>query len=106
MKYNFMGAAVMLCCLAAAAPVMVASFATTSNSVTFRIPQSATSEHNYNSQRTSSTALQMAHGKYGNGRSSSRYATGDRTKRQERVGHVVRTELASILHKGFIRFDN
>lgn len=108
MKYNCIGAAVMLCCLAAAAPVMVASFETTTstNSVTFRIPQSATSEHNYNSQRTSSTALQMAHGKYGNGRSSSRYATGDRTKRQERVGHVVRTELASILHKGFIRFDN
>ena len=48
----------------------------------------------------------MAYGKYGNGRSSSRYATGDRTKRQERVGHVVRTELASILHKGFIKNDN
>ena len=42
----------------------------------------------------------MAYGKYGNGRSSSRYASGDRSKRQERVGHVVRTELATILHKG------
>jgi ribosome-binding factor A len=48
----------------------------------------------------------MAYGKYGNGRSSSRYATGDRTKRQERVGHVVRTEIASIIHKGFIKNDN
>jgi len=43
----------------------------------------------------------MAYGKYGNGRSSSRYASAqDRTKRQERVGHVVRTELATILHRG------
>jgi ribosome-binding factor A len=109
MKYNCIGAALMLCCLAAAAPKTVASFAT-SNSIKFRIPQSANTlqsqECNFNSKRTSSTALQMAHGKYGNGRSSSRYAAGDRTKRQERVGHVVRTELASILHKGFIRFDN
>eukprot|EP00984_Skeletonema_dohrnii_P003291 scaffold1090_cov118-Skeletonema_dohrnii-CCMP3373.AAC.7 len=107
MKYNCIGAALMLCCLAAAAPKMVASFAT-SNSIKFRIPQSAKTlqSQECNSQRTSSTALQMAHGKYGNGRSSSRYAAGDRTKRQERVGHVVRTELASILHKGFIRFDN
>ena len=49
----------------------------------------------------------MAYGKYGNGRSSSRYATGDRTKRQERVGHVVRTELATILHRGTsIKNDN
>lgn len=105
MKYNCIGAALLLCCLAE----MVASFAT-SNSITFRIPQSAKTlqqSEQHNSQRTSTTtALQMAHGKYGNGRSSSRYATGDRTKRQERVGHVVRTELASILHKGFIRFDN
>ena len=99
----------MMCCLAAAAPKMVASFAT-SNSITSRIHQSSNtlqSEECNNLQHTSSTSLHMAaHGKYGGGRSSSRYATGDRTKRQERVGHVVRTELASILHKGFIRFDN
>eukprot|EP00985_Skeletonema_marinoi_P019673 scaffold11385_cov79-Skeletonema_marinoi.AAC.2 len=91
MKYNCIGAALMLCCLAAPVPKMVASFAT-SNSIKFRIPQSANTlqsqECNFNSQRTSSTALQMAYGKYGNGRSSSRYAAGDRTKRQERVGHV------------------
>jgi ribosome-binding factor A len=38
---------------------------------------------------------------YGNGRSSSRHAAGpDRTKRQERVGHVVRAELAAVLHRG------
>mmetsp|Transcript_7912 Transcript_7912/g.13053 ORF Transcript_7912/g.13053 Transcript_7912/m.13053 type:complete len:245 (-) Transcript_7912:1735-2469(-) len=107
LKNNCIGAALVLCCLAAAAPkMMVSSFATSNNSITFRIPRSSKSEHKYNSQRTSPTALPMAHGKYGNGRSSSRYAAGDRTKRQERVGHVVRTELASILHKGFIRFDN
>jgi ribosome-binding factor A len=101
----------MVCCLAAA-PMMVESFAA-SNSLTLRIPQSTSTANSllqseqHNSQRiSSSTALQMAHGKYGNGRSSSRYATGDRTKRQERVGHVVRTELALILHKGFIKYDN
>lgn len=38
---------------------------------------------------------------YGGGRSSSRYASQhDRTKRQERVGHVVRAELAAVLHQG------
>jgi ribosome-binding factor A len=99
----------MMCCLAAA-PMMVESFAA-SNSLILRIPQSTSNANSlqsdkYNSQYTSSTALQMANGKYGNGRSSSRYATGDRTKRQERVGHVVRTELALILHKGFIKYDN
>lgn len=40
--------------------------------------------------------------KYGIGRSSSRYSGHDRTKRQERVGHVVRSELAAILHRGSI----
>lgn len=39
---------------------------------------------------------------YGSGRSSSRYTSDqDRSKRQERVGHVVRTELASIIQQGF-----
>lgn len=57
-------------------------------------------EHYRRTNPSTSTQLQMAYGKYGNGRSSSRYATGDRTKRQERVGHVVRTELATILHQG------
>eukprot|EP00565_Helicotheca_tamesis_P008677 CAMPEP_0185732154 /NCGR_PEP_ID=MMETSP1171-20130828/15194_1 /TAXON_ID=374046 /ORGANISM="Helicotheca tamensis, Strain CCMP826" /LENGTH=267 /DNA_ID=CAMNT_0028401571 /DNA_START=66 /DNA_END=869 /DNA_ORIENTATION=+ len=50
---------------------------------------------------SSTTSLEMAYGKYGNGRSSSRYGTKDRSKRQERVGHVVRTELSSILQKGY-----
>ena len=51
--------------------------------------------------------LQMAYGKYGNGRSSSRYASAnDRTKRQERVGHVVRSELATLLARGSIKNDN
>ena len=55
----------------------------------------------------SSTSLQMAYGKYGNGRSSSRYASAnDRTKRQERVGHVVRSELATLLARGSIKNDN
>ena len=98
-----------LCCLA---PMMVASFSATlsKNSNTRIIAQPTSSSfqplQQYNSQHTSSTTLHMAYGKYGNGRSSSRYAAGDRTKRQERVGHVVRTEIASILHKGFIKNDN
>ena len=55
----------------------------------------------------SSSSLQMAYGKYGNGRSSSRYASqNDRTKRQERVGQVVRAELATILHRGSVKNDN
>jgi len=42
----------------------------------------------------------MARGQYNNGRSSSRYASSsDRTKRQSRVGQVVRTELATVLHR-------
>ena len=59
-------------------------------------------------QRIQSTSsLQMAYGKYGNGRSSSRYASqNDRTKRQERVGQVVRAELATILHRGSVKNDN
>jgi len=40
----------------------------------------------------------MARGQYSNGRSSSRYAS-DRTKRQSRVGQVVRSELATVLHR-------
>ena len=51
----------------------------------------------------------MAYGRYGDGRSSPRHASSqfDRTKRQERVGHVVRSELATILHRGTpIRNDN
>ena len=39
---------------------------------------------------------------YGGGRSSSRYTSSqDRSKRQERVGHLVRTELAQIIQQGF-----
>lgn len=49
-----------------------------------------------------STSLRMGYGRYGDGRSSPRNASHqhDRTKRQERVGHVVRSELATILHRG------
>ena len=39
------------------------------------------------------------------GRSASRYSKGERSKRQERVGHLVRTELGSILHRGVIKGD-
>lgn len=57
--------------------------------------------------RNGLSSLQMGYDKYGNGRSSSRYAAGDRSKRQERVGHVVRTEIASILHRGtVIKYDD
>ena len=53
------------------------------------------------SQATSTSSLR-AYDKYGNGRSSSRYARGkERSKRQERVGHLVRTELATIIHRGY-----
>jgi len=53
------------------------------------------------SASSSQTAIQ-AYGKYGNGRSSSRYASGkERSERQERVGHLVRTELAIIIHRGY-----
>ena len=62
------------------------------------------SHHEHHRTKPSTLPLQMAYGKYGNGRSSSRYA-GDRTKRQERVGHVVRTELATVLHQGTIKND-
>jgi ribosome-binding factor A len=49
----------------------------------------------------------MGYNKYGDGRSSSRYAAGDRSKRQERVGHVVRSEIATILHNGsMIKYDD
>lgn len=49
----------------------------------------------------------MGYNKYGNGRSSSRYAAGERTKRQERVGHVVRSEIAQIIHNGsHIKYDD
>ena len=65
----------------------------------------STSQH-YNIHQSSSS-LKMAYGKYGNGRSSSRYASqNDRTKRQERVGQVVRAELATILHRGSVKNDN
>jgi ribosome-binding factor A len=39
------------------------------------------------------------------GRSSPRGGKQDRSKRQERVGHLVRTELSTILHKGVIKGD-
>ncbi|KAL3795057.1 hypothetical protein HJC23_006378 [Cyclotella cryptica] len=63
----------------------------------YRYPRST---EELNNPRTRFSSLEMAYSKYGNGRSSSRYAASDRSKRQERVGHVVRTELATILHKG------
>lgn len=52
-------------------------------------------------RRPSAGVCLMAYGKYGDGRSSSRYASSDRSKRQERVGHVVRSELAQIIQAGF-----
>mmetsp|Transcript_26223 Transcript_26223/g.53172 ORF Transcript_26223/g.53172 Transcript_26223/m.53172 type:complete len:280 (-) Transcript_26223:137-976(-) len=63
----------------------------------------------HQSLSTTTTALYMAYNKYGNGRSSPRTAAHQptRTKRQERVGHVVRTELATILHQGHaIKYDD
>jgi ribosome-binding factor A len=56
------------------------------------------------SDRTStSSALHMAY----NSNNSGRYNDNNqRTKRQERVGQVVRTELANILHRGHIQYLN
>ncbi|KAL3765352.1 hypothetical protein ACHAWU_002270 [Discostella pseudostelligera] len=52
---------------------------------------------------TSSSALQMAY----NSNNSGRYNDNNqRTKRQERVGQVVRSELANILHRGHIQYLN
>ena len=49
----------------------------------------------------STTAL-AGYGDYGGGRSSARYTRArEHSKRQERVGHVVRTELADIIHRGY-----
>jgi ribosome-binding factor A len=54
---------------------------------------------------TSTTNLDMGKGSYG--RSSSRRVKEEfRTKRQERVGHVVRTELARIVQRGPIRYTD
>ena len=45
----------------------------------------------------------MGYNQYGDGRSSSKYARrNERSKRQERVGHLVRTELAQIVHRGYL----
>ncbi|KAL7511967.1 hypothetical protein ACHAXN_008822 [Cyclotella atomus] len=60
-----------------------------------------------NNPRFAVSPLHMGYNKYGDGRSSSRYAAGDRSKRQERVGHVVRSEIATILHNGsMIKYDD
>jgi len=42
----------------------------------------------------------MGYNRYDDGRSSSRYGGSDRSKRQARVGHVVRSQLASIIQVG------
>jgi ribosome-binding factor A len=51
------------------------------------------------SSQRSTTALAAS-----GGRSSPNYGK-DRSKRQERVGHLVRTELSGIIHKGVIKGD-
>eukprot|EP00977_Amphora_coffeiformis_P015157 scaffold4425_cov168-Amphora_coffeaeformis.AAC.19 len=51
-------------------------------------------------QSTTTTALQVMRTSRS---ASSRSAGSDRSKRQERVGHVVRTELSKILHSGVIK---
>lgn len=62
-------------------------------------PLAAPSGTTRTKQRTSSTSLSG----YG-GRSSPSYGK-DRSKRQERVGHLVRTELSNILARGVIKGD-
>ena len=49
-----------------------------------------------------STRLRMGYS--AKGRSSPRYGN-ERSKRQERVGHLVRTELSQIIHTGLIKGD-
>lgn len=55
-----------------------------------------------NASTRAPTALSMAYRIQG--RSSPRNS-GERSKRQERVGHLVRSELSTILHKGVIKGD-
>jgi ribosome-binding factor A len=54
------------------------------------------------SEACSSTRLYMGYS--AKGRSSPRYGK-ERSKRQERVGHLVRTELSQIIHTGLIKGD-
>jgi len=51
-------------------------------------------------QPSTTTALQVMRTSRS---ASSRSAGSDRSKRQERIGHVVRTELSKILHSGVIK---
>jgi ribosome-binding factor A len=99
MKYCTIAAAVLL-------PSSIQAFTSSELRIRANPTKHALMEQNSN-PRTKSTALYMGYNKYGNGRSSSRYAAGDRSKRQERVGHVVRSEIASILHNGsLIKYDD
>ena len=69
------------------APSPVASFIVTTPSV---------------GRSSCSTRLHMGYS--AKGRSSPRYGK-ERSKRQERVGHLVRTELSQIIHTGLIKGD-
>lgn len=56
-------------------------------------------------ERTCNVALHMAHRSKGNNGRSSPRGGRERSLRQERVGHVVRSEIAKILHNGVIKGD-
>jgi Ribosome-binding factor A len=74
----------------------LALFASALSSITFAYTISQHENRNLFSSKTRGfKPLEMAYG-----RSSPISGGGDRSKRQERVGHVVRTELASIIQLG------
>lgn len=88
-------------------PCTVEAFTSSEMRIRANTPSHHTSNKQLNNPRTVVSPLYMGYNRYGDGRSSSRYAAGDRSKRQERVGHVVRSEIATILHNGsMIKYDD
>ena len=71
-------------------------FLATAAMAVFKLSNAFSITHTPTSRRTTSVEpLQMAYGR------SSPISSRDRSKRQERVGHVVRTEIASIIQLGY-----
>lgn len=72
-------------------------------SSSFTIPHPPTNYNRNPNLETSNTALSMGYGYQGGGGRSSSIASynSDRSKRQERVGHIVRTEIATIIQLGY-----
>jgi ribosome-binding factor A len=80
--------------------VMFAASAILTTEAFSALPLPSTNRHQLSSHSSRSTSALAASG----GRSSPNYGK-DRSKRQERVGHLVRSELSSIIHGGVIKLD-